>query len=247
MHRPVIVAHRGLSSLFPENTLLAIDQAIIAGARAVEFDVQMSVDNVPIVFHDAKLDRLTGKKGIIMNTSLQQLNQLSAYFPARFANEYLDVPITTLETAIALFEKNPQVKPCIEIKIESLDYFGVNTFVDSIINTSKSVIEQTLFLSFSYKAIEYLHSIGIKKTCWVLEHYNNESLKMAEKLVPQVLAVSIKKLPDSEQLFWPGSWKWMVYQTEDPVQVKSFASRGADFIETDNIKLIAEALPEYFV
>ena len=47
-----IAAHRGVSSLAPENTLVAFKQAIQAGCKWVELDVQLSMDKVPVVFHD---------------------------------------------------------------------------------------------------------------------------------------------------------------------------------------------------
>ena len=53
------IAHRGFSSRYPENTLLAFERALDLGADGAEFDVQLSKDGVPVVFHDESLQRIT--------------------------------------------------------------------------------------------------------------------------------------------------------------------------------------------
>jgi glycerophosphoryl diester phosphodiesterase len=58
-----IIAHRGFSAIAPENTLAAFELAIARGAHSIEFDIQLSADNVPVIFHDATLDRITGVSG----------------------------------------------------------------------------------------------------------------------------------------------------------------------------------------
>lgn len=56
---PVIIAHRGDSSLAPENTLEAARLGWESGADAWELDIQLSRDGVPIVLHDESLLRTT--------------------------------------------------------------------------------------------------------------------------------------------------------------------------------------------
>lgn len=57
--RPIIIAHRGYASLFPENTLEAFRAAIYAGADFFELDVQITKDMELLVSHDAYLSRVT--------------------------------------------------------------------------------------------------------------------------------------------------------------------------------------------
>jgi len=60
--RPVI-AHRGASAYAPENTLAAFELALRQGADAIELDIRLSRDGVPIVLHDPTLDRTTKLRG----------------------------------------------------------------------------------------------------------------------------------------------------------------------------------------
>jgi glycerophosphoryl diester phosphodiesterase len=57
--RPVVIAHRGYSALAPENTLPAFERALLTGADLIELDYHHTKDGLPIVIHDATLDRTT--------------------------------------------------------------------------------------------------------------------------------------------------------------------------------------------
>lgn len=72
-----IIAHRGASGDFPENTLLAIEQALLQGADAIEIDVY-AVEDELIVIHDPKLERTTNGSGTIYQHALSYLLQLDA-------------------------------------------------------------------------------------------------------------------------------------------------------------------------
>ncbi|WP_214001111.1 glycerophosphodiester phosphodiesterase family protein [Arsukibacterium sp.] len=72
-----IIAHRGASGDYPENTLLAIEQALIQGADAIEIDV-FAVQGELIVIHDHHLARTTNGTGSIYQYNLTELMQLDA-------------------------------------------------------------------------------------------------------------------------------------------------------------------------
>ena len=61
-----MIANRGASGLAPENTLAAFRVAIDAGATGIEFDVKLSADGCPVVYHDLTLNpdltRLDGQR-----------------------------------------------------------------------------------------------------------------------------------------------------------------------------------------
>ena len=88
---PLIVAHRGASGLAPENTLAAFRLAIELGAPAVECDVHLSADGIPVVIHDAQLDRTTNGKGPVAEQPFAALQTLDAggWRDPRFAGERL--------------------------------------------------------------------------------------------------------------------------------------------------------------
>ena len=61
--RAFVVGHRGAAGLAPENTLAALEEALRAGATAVEFDVQTAACGTPVLFHDEMLGRTTNGVG----------------------------------------------------------------------------------------------------------------------------------------------------------------------------------------
>ncbi|MBP3462774.1 MAG: glycerophosphodiester phosphodiesterase [Tyzzerella sp.] len=71
-------AHRGLfdnDSDAPENSLNAIRKAVEAG-YGIEFDIQLSKDDVPVIFHDASLKRMCGVDGKIWDYTLEELQKM---------------------------------------------------------------------------------------------------------------------------------------------------------------------------
>lgn len=75
---PLVVAHRGFSSVYPENTLEAVQAAIDIGADAVEIDARISKDGVVYCLHDDTLDRTTDGTGRARDKTMAELKALDA-------------------------------------------------------------------------------------------------------------------------------------------------------------------------
>ncbi len=98
--RPLIVAHRGASGLAPENTLAAFRLAIALGTPAIECDIHLSADGVPVVIHDPRVDRTTGGRGEVGRLTFDQLRRLDA--GAWFAPQFAGERIPSLDDVLAL-------------------------------------------------------------------------------------------------------------------------------------------------
>ena len=110
---PRIMGHRGAAGVAPENTLVGLRTAAELGVRWVEFDVMLSGDGVPVLFHDDSLKRTTGCDALMADTPLASLSKLEAgaWFASKFAGE----PIPTLEDALS-FLLESGISPNVEIK-----------------------------------------------------------------------------------------------------------------------------------
>ena len=73
---PAAIAHRGYSARYPENTMAAFAAAVELGYRVVETDVHATADNVLVVFHDSRLDRLTDRRGALAEMSWPELRRV---------------------------------------------------------------------------------------------------------------------------------------------------------------------------
>ena len=111
-----VIAHRGNRAFAPENTVAAFAEAVALGADAVEFDVQLSRDGVPMVFHDSTLERTTDGHGAVAAHSAAELARLDA--GANFTRDGVGsfpwrgrgVGIATFDEVI---ETLPRTLPCI--------------------------------------------------------------------------------------------------------------------------------------
>lgn len=100
---PIVIAHRGASERALENTALAYETAIALGADAIEVDVRVTRDDVPICLHDPDLRRTAGSPLVARDATLAALRQA---FPA----------LPTLDEVITLAAS---IGIMLDIKIES--------------------------------------------------------------------------------------------------------------------------------
>jgi len=86
---PRTLAHRGGGTLAPENTLAALRCGLAYGYRAVEFDVMLASDGVPVVVHDPELGRTVAGSGHVNDYTAAQLGAMEAgaWFGPQFAGE----------------------------------------------------------------------------------------------------------------------------------------------------------------
>ncbi len=92
---PKFLAHRGGGKLAPENTLAALRCGLAYGFRAVEFDVMLARDGVPVVMHDPYLGRTVAGSGNVFDYDAAELVQMDAgsWFSGQFRAE--PVPLFT--------------------------------------------------------------------------------------------------------------------------------------------------------
>jgi glycerophosphoryl diester phosphodiesterase len=109
-----MLAHRGGGTLAPENTLVALDVGFAHGYRAAEFDAVLSADEVPVLLHDASLERTTDGAGSVASKTAAELARLDAgsWFDARFADARLPTLLQALQHCWALgIWLNVEIKP----------------------------------------------------------------------------------------------------------------------------------------
>ncbi|HEY9811955.1 MAG TPA: glycerophosphodiester phosphodiesterase family protein, partial [Candidatus Sericytochromatia bacterium] len=119
-----IIAHRGYSAIAPENTMAAFYAAIQHQADSIEFDVQLSADGVPVIIHDATLDRTTNCKGKVIETTLEQLKKLDAgsWFNLVFAHEKIPTFQEVLSSIKSAQTQNlPSLKKFIYTEVKQAD------------------------------------------------------------------------------------------------------------------------------
>ncbi|AMD01082.1 glycerophosphodiester phosphodiesterase family protein [Halomonas chromatireducens] len=94
------IAHRGSSMAAPENTLAAVEQAIVDRADYVEIDVRLSADGEVVVYHDRSLQRLAGDPRNVRDLTLDELQafDVGSWFGDAFVGEHIPTLDEALET-----------------------------------------------------------------------------------------------------------------------------------------------------
>ena len=153
----VVIAHRGASAYFPENTMAAFEGAVEMGAEMMELDVMMSKDGVPVVFHDNELDDHTDGSGEVDNHTMEQLKQLDA--GSWYAPHFSDQRIPTLEEVLAY--ARGKIALNIEIKTEAVSgkiEGGVEQKSLELVR-KYGMEDHVLFSSFDYRAVRHLKQL----------------------------------------------------------------------------------------
>lgn len=118
--RPLVFAHRGGCALGPENTLVAFDRGLLAGADGLELDVHLSADGLAVVHHDAMLDRTTSASGPLAALTAAELARVDAgcrfedggTFP--FRHQGVGIP-----TLADVLRRYPDTRIIVEMKVNT--------------------------------------------------------------------------------------------------------------------------------
>ncbi len=105
-------AHRGASALAPENTLAAFQAAVDRGCSWIETDLRLTADDVPVLLHDASVERTTSGRGDVGKMPLAQVKRLDAggWFGRRFRGERIPTLAETLEWSRGRCGLNLEIK-----------------------------------------------------------------------------------------------------------------------------------------
>lgn len=119
-HQPLMVAHRGLSGIAPQNSLPAVEKAIEYGYDGCEFDVHTTKDGKWVVIHDDTVDAMTDGEGEVSSFTLAEIRKLKLDSGNGIENyEALNVP--TLEEVLQIIAAS-KITPVIEIKTCDVKY-----------------------------------------------------------------------------------------------------------------------------
>jgi glycerophosphoryl diester phosphodiesterase len=115
--RVLVMAHRGGNGLWPENTLLAFENAVGAGTDVLETDIWQTKDGVIVISHDGHVDRTTDGNGSIQDLTLEELKTFDAGYHWSQGDTYphrgQGLTIPTLQE---VFEVLPDITVNIDIK-----------------------------------------------------------------------------------------------------------------------------------
>ena len=230
-NKPALVAHRGYAQLFPENTLTALAAAVDAGAAFVEFDIQLSKDQVPFLMHDPDLRRTAGIDRSVFDLTMNELSQISVGEQARLGGRFHDVKPTTLEHACTHLNAWSEVHSFVEVKRQSVEHFGLETVMQKIFAAVSSLEAPFTILSFREDVVEYTQQHSEYSSGWVIRHWNQESIDTLKRLSPEFVFCGYADVPTEEPVP-SGPWSWVLYEITDTDTATFWRQRGIHMIES---------------
>jgi glycerophosphoryl diester phosphodiesterase len=262
--RPFNGAHRGGAALFPENTLEAFQAAVARfGCGLLELDVRCSRDGVPVVIHDATLERTTDGQGAVSDHTLAELQGLDAAHRFRplpgaggagesgaepWAGRGVRIP-TLLEVLRALPDRlfSIEIKqaepPCEAAVVEAIRRAGMERRV--LVGAARSDIQDRI--KALAPDLPTFHSrrsaFGFVAAAWCrLERWyrpRDHALLIPPRVGPLTI-VTARTVAAARRVGLPlGVWT-----VNDPATMRRLLALGVDGIITDRPDLLAQLLAE---
>lgn len=218
-------AHRGYHKSEKENSLGSLRAAARQGAEMCEFDVRLTKDQVPVLFHDVDLKRLTGRSGLLSEVTCAELATFS------------EVP--TLQQVLT--DSQVPHRFNIEIKSEQIWNDPLERRVAEVIKQTKSQ-DRVLFSSFNPLSLWKLQTLlpESPRALLVAKDLENRWLRemaFAPFLSLHGLNLQDQMLPDEKSV---RAWKRQgflvsVWTVNEQDQIRRYLEWGVDSIITDLI------------
>nr|WP_273843693.1 glycerophosphodiester phosphodiesterase [Halalkalibacter alkalisediminis] len=229
-----VFAHRGFSSQYPENTMVAFQASADIGADGIEFDIQLTKDHVPVVIHDLTLDRTTTGKGFVRDYTASELKKFSA--GSWFSDTFKAETIPTLEEVL-IWAKTHSLTLNIELKGSVADR---NLTVATVLPLLKKydLEERIILSSFDHKSVHTFqkHNPFLETAVIVAAAlYEPESyLRHVNVLGYHFSYVSL--LDEEVKALIKKGFRLRPYTVNEERWIKKFFELGCDAIFTDEVE-----------
>lgn len=240
--RSGVVAHRGASADYPELTRVAFQKALDQGAEALEVDVRLTADGVPVLVHDPRTARVGDRDLWVHSSSLAEMSTLDvgSWHPMHGTPE----PVMTLRSLLVMAEAYPHVKLFVETKHpvptgrrvetalrDELRYFGMD-------RPATYPLSRAVMMSFSVLAVRRFRQLAPAiPTVQLRERRNVLKSWPAEGCGAQLMGPSIGAIRARPWLveYWRsrgmGTYCWTV---DDPADLRLCSDLGVDWVGTND-------------
>ncbi|MBF7018433.1 glycerophosphodiester phosphodiesterase [Staphylococcus sp. 18_1_E_LY] len=159
-----VVAHRGLSSKYPENTLIAYEAALQLNIDYLEIDIHKTADNKLVVIHDDSVDRTSNGTGKIKDYTMEQLQQLD--YGLWKGESFRGQTILEFKDVLKLV-KQYNKKLLIEIK-KPEQYPGIEQLLLKQLKEAQVQHSNIVIQSFDMESIKKIYATGVNYKLGVL-------------------------------------------------------------------------------
>lgn len=156
MQKVFAEGHRGVCAFYPENTLLSYEHAMDLGLDAMEFDIWLSKDKVPVLMHDQNTYRATGVDKSLRDMTYAEIQTLSPCLAQTFGDAFRGrVRIPTLRELLDL-RREKQSGIMLGVEIKEYTEETVDITIALLREYGLSLTEDCWFYAFNGRIIRYL-------------------------------------------------------------------------------------------
>ena len=240
---PRVCAHRGFSTIAPENTMPAYGAAVAMGAEEIELDLWPTKDGALVSCHDRNLDRVSTGTGLITDYTLEELEKLD--FGVKFGENFRGLSVVRFEDVLQKFSCHT----IMNIHIKPLSY--TEPYPEDIMK----------------KVISFIRKYDCEKHVYLMLETDFQ-IKQFKEYAPEI-AVCVGHLSDRPwdivdraiefgcekvQLFKPyfnqemidkahkNGIRCNVFWSDDPKEAEDFLNMGIDTVLTNDYNLIANVV-----
>ena len=169
----ISINHRGFSIQAPENTIPAFILSRLNGFKYVETDVRFTADGIPVLLHDAEIDRTSNGSGSLSKMSFEQVRRFD--FGAWKSSDYVGTRIPSLSEFLALC-RDIDLIPVLELKGGRIEQ--IHQVVDLV--KEYGLLNETVFISFSLSLLKEVVEVSpSSRVGYLVSNVNEEALKNA--------------------------------------------------------------------
>lgn len=230
-----VSAHRGNSSMAPENTLPAFESAIEHRADYIELDVQQTKDGVIVVMHDSNLKRISGENINIWDVTYEEIKDIDV--GSWFHNDFSEVRLSTLEEVIK--ETKGKIKLNIELKPNGHEVDFEKKVIDLI--KEYRIEDDCVVASMNYDCLQRVKEYEPEiKTVYVMTVAYGSLLTLEHADVYSIEASFItSKLVNDIHRHGKEIYAWTVNNESN---VQKMIDLGVDNIITDNPVMVRDLI-----
>jgi len=230
----LVIAHRGASSVAPENTLASVEAAIGQKADSIEIDVQENADGEVVVTHDSDFMKVAGVPTKIWDATWEELQRIDigSWFDPRFAAER--VP----RLSDVLGRARGRARVTIELKYYGHDQQLEQRVIDRV--EAAGAVGEVEVMSLDYGAVEKMRAL---RPHWTVGLLAATALGDLSELDADFLAVNVGLATRGFVRRAHATGKRVyVWTVNDPVRMFQLANLGVDGLITDRPGLAREVL-----
>ena len=223
-----IVGHRGARAIYPENTISALKEGIKC-ADFVEIDIHLTKDGIPVVMHDATLDRTTDGSGLVSGMTLQEIQLFDAGdgHPVPTLHDVCDLCLPSCGIITEIKESGSEKAVCDVLqKYDSGSFWVVSFHLESIRKVKKYLPQVKTGLICSMDCDDPLSSVIASGADAVVPRSDHVTKEMVAGAHRQGLSVIIWTLNTPEAYMKAavsGADGWV---TDDPCGLRAWVNHS---------------------